>query len=36
MSESKNIDSVLRLKNEDKLIESDETIRKLSDLNRKT
>ena len=29
MSRIKNIDSVLRLKNEDKLIESDETIRKL-------
>jgi len=36
LSESKNIDSVLRLKNEDKIAESDETMRKLSDLGRKT
>lgn len=36
MSESKNIDSVLRLKTEDKIIESDETMQKLSILGKNT
>lgn len=36
MAESKNVDSVLRMKNEDKITESDETMKKLADLGRKT
>ena len=36
MSESKNVDSILRLKNEDKIMESDETMRKLTVLGKNT
>lgn len=36
MSESKNVDSILRLKNEDKIMESDETMRKLTMLGKNT
>lgn len=36
MSESKNVDSVLRLKSEDKIMESDETMRKLVGLSKNT
>ena len=36
MSESKNVDSILRLKNEDKIMESDETMRKLTTLGKNT
>lgn len=36
MSESKNVDSVLRMKNEDRIAESDETMKKLNELGRKT
>lgn len=36
MSESRNVDSVLRMKNEDKIMESDETMKKLVDLGKKT
>ena len=36
MAESKNVDSVLRMKSEDKIIESDETMRKLVELGKNT
>ena len=36
MSESKNVDSVLRMKSEDKIMETDETMKKLVDLGKKT
>lgn len=36
MSESKNVDSVLRLKSEDKIMESDETMRRLVGLSKNT
>ena len=36
MSNSKNVDSILRMKNEDKIMESDETMRKLVELGKNT
>lgn len=36
MAESKNVDSVLRMKSEDKIMESDETMRKLVELGKNT
>jgi hypothetical protein len=36
MSDSKNVDSVLRMKNEDRIMESDDTMRKLMQLGKNT
>ncbi len=36
MADSKNSDSVLRMKSEDRIMETDETMKKLVDLGRKT
>ena len=36
MKDSKNADTVLRMKSEDKIMENDDTMKKLVDLGRKT